>query len=203
MQLIGHLDSPYVRRVAVTAKFLGIPLEHRLLSIFSDYDEFRQVHPLVKVPTLVCPDGIALVDSTLIIQYLETQATNATQLSPIDAAENRLCLKYTGEALVAFEKGAGLIYEMHARPADKQHAPWQQRLSEQLRSALELLEATVAGNNGWLFGSSISHADIAIAVAWRFVHMREFEAARADDLPGLSGFAARAELLPQFSECPT
>ena len=34
MQLIGYMDSPYVRRVAVTAQLLDIPYEHRELSVF-------------------------------------------------------------------------------------------------------------------------------------------------------------------------
>ena len=60
MQLIGFMDSPYVRRVGVTAQFLGIPYEHRELSIFREYDEFRKINPLVKVPTLICDDGQVL-----------------------------------------------------------------------------------------------------------------------------------------------
>lgn len=38
MILIGMLDSPYVRRVAIYMKVLGIEFEHRPLSVFSDFD---------------------------------------------------------------------------------------------------------------------------------------------------------------------
>ena len=34
MKLIGMLDSPYVRRVAISAKCLGIALEHQSVSVF-------------------------------------------------------------------------------------------------------------------------------------------------------------------------
>ena len=51
MELIGMLDSPFVRRVAVTARFLGLQYDHKPLSIFTDYDEFRGINPLVKVPS--------------------------------------------------------------------------------------------------------------------------------------------------------
>ena len=71
MQLIGMLDSPFVRRVAVSMRMLGIEYEHNPLSIFRTYDEFRSVNPLVKVPTLVCDDGEMLIDSSLIISHLE------------------------------------------------------------------------------------------------------------------------------------
>ena len=62
MKLIGYMDSPFVRRVAVTARFLGLPYEHRELSIFRDFEEFRAINPLVKVPTFICDDGQLLVD---------------------------------------------------------------------------------------------------------------------------------------------
>ena len=72
MQLIGMLDSPFVRRVAVSMRLLGFEYEHRPLSVLGGYDEFRTVNPLVKVPTLVCDDGEMLIDSSLIISHLET-----------------------------------------------------------------------------------------------------------------------------------
>ena len=63
LQLIGYMDSPFVRRVAITMQFLGIAYNHRELSIFRDYDEFRAINPMVKVPTLVLEDGQVLIDS--------------------------------------------------------------------------------------------------------------------------------------------
>ena len=50
MQLIGSLDSPFVRRVAIAMQFLGVEYTHRELSIFRNYDEFRTINPMVKVP---------------------------------------------------------------------------------------------------------------------------------------------------------
>jgi glutathione S-transferase len=54
MQLLGMLDSPYVRRVAVSLYLLDIPFVHRPISVFSGFDEFRQLNPVVKAPTLLC-----------------------------------------------------------------------------------------------------------------------------------------------------
>ena len=67
MQLIGMLDSPYVRRVAVSLQLLGLPFEHRSISVFRTFEQFQQINPVVKAPTLVCDDGTVLMDSTLII----------------------------------------------------------------------------------------------------------------------------------------
>ena len=53
MQLIGMLDSPYVRRSLITARMLGIELEHRPLSVFRNFAEFHAINSLVRAPTLV------------------------------------------------------------------------------------------------------------------------------------------------------
>ena len=51
MKLIGMLDSPYVRRVAISLKSLGLPFEHHSLSVFSTFEQFKAINPVVKAPT--------------------------------------------------------------------------------------------------------------------------------------------------------
>jgi glutathione S-transferase len=202
VQLIGMLDSPFVRRVAVTARFLGVPYEHNPLSIFKRYDEFRQVNPLVKVPTLVCDDGTMLVDSTLIIDYLESTCATGHSLMPADVADRTKALQIIGVALIAMEKVAQLIYERTQRPKELQHEPWIRRLTEQLQSAVEKMEEFVGDGATWLFGSDISQADITVAIAWRFTQHAVPKRIVPDDFPGLVAFSARAESLPEFIACP-
>lgn len=109
MQLIGMLDSPYVRRTAISLRMLGIPFAHRPLSVFRDFDTFRKLNPLVKAPTLVCDDGCVLVDSTLIIDYIETLAGRS--LLPAAPDARRAALRWVGLALVACEKAVQHYYE--------------------------------------------------------------------------------------------
>ena len=40
MQLIGMLDSPFVRRVAIAMRLLDLPYEHRPLSVFRNFQAF-------------------------------------------------------------------------------------------------------------------------------------------------------------------
>lgn len=202
MQLIGMLDSPYVRRVAITAQFLGIELEHRFISIFRDYAQFREINPLVKVPTLVCDDGDILVDSALIIDYLQSISAADDSLMPRDAAPYQRALKTIGVALVAMEKTVQLIYETAQRPEEKQHQPWIDRVDQQLRSAIEMLEREVANGQSWLCGDAITQADVSTAVAWRFNQHVCPERIDAEQFPGLVAFSARAEALPEFIAVP-
>lgn len=200
MQIVGMLDSPFVRRVAISAQLLGLPYDHNPLSIFRSYEEFRKLNPLVKVPTLVCDDETILVDSTLIIDYLET--LSGKSLMPGDIVTRQKVLQCIGTAMVAMEKVAQLIYETKQRPEALQHAPWIARLTQQLTSALELMEEAVGDGERWACAEYLTQADLTIAVAWRFVRHVEPEIAVEGRYPGLVRFSERAEQLPEFRACP-
>ncbi len=201
MQLIGMLDSPYVRRAAISLRMLGIPFEHRSLSVFRDFDTFRGVNPLVKAPTLVCDDGCVLVDSSLIIDYAETLAGRS--LMPPGPGPRRHALRLTGLALVACEKAVQHFYE-HKRAADLRGASWLQRVHGQLHDACALLDEAlrVAPADRWLCGDKPTQADISVGVAWTFAQIVAAEIVSARDYPAFAGFAARAERLPDFMALP-
>ena len=201
MQLVGMHDSPYVRRVAITAQYLDLPLEYRQISIFRNYETVRDINPMVKVPTLVCDDGQVLVESTLIIDYLESRA-GGKRLMPGDEAGYIRALNIIGTSLVAMEKTVQLIYETQQRPPEVQHPPWQDRVREQLGNALELLEADVGNGGGWLFDDVVTQADISTAVAWRFLQLQFGNEFPASGFPGLAAFSARAEREPEFLAVP-
>jgi glutathione S-transferase len=200
MQLVGYMDSPFVRRVAVSAQFLGLPYEHRQLSIFRDFEAFRAINPLVKVPTLICADGQVLVDSTLIIDYLESIAGKS--LMPASESDRIRALNIIGTSMVAMEKVAQLIYETKQRPEELQHQPWIDRLQTQLTGALELMEASVGDGSAWFFGGEAGQADLTAAIGWRFVQHVVSAQVSPGDYKGLVAFSARAEELPQFKACP-
>lgn len=200
IKLIGFMDSPFVRRVGVSAKFLGVPFEHKELSIFRNYDEFRKINPLVKVPTVICEDGELLVESTLIIDHLETISGNT--LMPDDSSDRIAALGFIGTALVAMEKVAQLIYEIKLRPEELQQARWIERLEQQLTAATTVMEQSVSDGGSWYFGEDISQADISVAIAWRFVQHVVPKTVLAEKFPGLVKFSTRAEDLPEFVACP-
>jgi glutathione S-transferase len=201
MQLIGMLDSPFVRRVAITMRVLGVGYQHNPLSIFRTYDEFRRLNPLVKVPTLICDDDEMLVDSTLIIDYIESLAGRS--LMPVDSLERRAALQRIGTALVAMEKVAQRIYELKVRPEEYRYEPWLERLNEQLLSAIDTMELSVADlDDNWMFGKQLTQADITTAVAWRFINHAAPIIADIAQRPALQEFSSRAEELPEFLACP-
>eukprot|EP00659_Diplonema_papillatum_P023247 gene23247-35621_t len=144
MKLVGMLDSPYVRRVAISLELYGVAFEHQALSVFSTFDEFSGINPVVKAPTLVLDDGTVLMDSGLILEYLEALAPAGSRLLPPSAPALARDLQVIGLALAACEKTVQIVYEHHLRPAEKLHQPWIDRVTGQLLAAYALLEARVA-----------------------------------------------------------
>ncbi len=128
MKLIGMLDSPFVRRVAISARCLGIELGHESVSVFRTFAQFQQINPVVKAPTLVLDDGEVLMDSTLIIDYLEALAGPGRSLMPGNIEQRLRSLRLIGLALAANEKSVQLYYERNLRPADIQFEPWVERV---------------------------------------------------------------------------
>jgi len=202
VQLIGMLDSPYVRRVAISLKLFGLPFEHRPVSVFRHFEEFRRINPLVKAPTLVCDDGAVLTDSTLILDYLEQLAAADRRLMPSALPARRQVLQLLGIALTACDKTVQIVYERQQRPPEKQHQPWLDRVQLQLESAYAALEAAAMRAQPWLLGETLTQADITVAVAWRFTQFYIADLIRAERYPVLSAYSARAERLPQFLATP-
>ncbi|CAM2192643.1 glutathione S-transferase [Paraburkholderia kururiensis] len=204
MQLIGMMDSPYVRRVAVSLAVLGIPFEHRSVSVFRHFDEFARVNPVVKAPTLVEDDGTLLIDSSLILDHLDHKVPAARRLMPEDPQARLAALRVIGFALAAMEKTIQIVYERNLRPAERQHEPWVERVQKQMHAAYDVLEPLVVacGNGAWLAGDRLMQPDITVAVAWRFTQFILPGAVDAGRYPALAAFSARAEALPEFVGAP-
>jgi glutathione S-transferase len=202
MVLIGMLDSPYVRRVAVSLKLMGLPFEHRAVSVFRHFDTFAAVNPVVKAPSFICEDGTVLMDSTLIVDYLEHCAAPSKALMPARAAERQEALRLVGLALAACDKCVQVVYEKEQRPAHKRHAPWLDRVVGQANAAFVELERAAGKARPWLQGERLNGADVAVACAWRFGQYYVDGEVPAARYPALVAYSARAEALPEFASTP-
>jgi glutathione S-transferase len=202
MKLVGMLDSPFVRRVAITMRLLDIEFEHVSQSVVAGYDTFKSINPLAKAPTLVLDDGEMMIESTLIISHVEALA--GRELKPATIEEQRRALQVTGVALLGMDKVVAQIYETEMRPEEFQYEPWLVRVREQAAAAFDWLETTAASADVgcWLFGDEITQADISTAVAWRFLQLRAPDQVRAEARPALAAFGERAEASPEFAACP-
>jgi glutathione S-transferase len=198
MILIGQYDSPFVRRVGVTLRLYGMPFRHEPWSSFGESDKIRAHNPLTRVPTLVLDDGTALTDSHLILGYLDSLAGSGKALWP-DAADLAEAYRITGLATGACDKAVSLFYEirLHETTSDL----WRGRCQRQMTDSLAALEVSRAARpTPYWFGAAITHADIAAAVAMRFISEVHGGRIQRDALPSLRAFSERMEALPVMRE---
>lgn len=195
------LDSPYVRRVAISLQLLGIDFRHESVSVFRGFESFRRINPVVKAPTLVCDDGEVLMDSSLMLEYAEALA-RPRSLLPADVRRLQHELRLVGLALAAIEKSVQIIYERGLRPAEKVHQPWIDRVTTQLLAAYGALEEEAGRRPIDVSRAGIGQAGISVAVAWYFTQQLLPEVVPAARFPHLQALSEAAEALPEFIAAP-
>jgi len=200
MQLIGMLDSPYVRRVAIALIIAKTPFIHRPISLFRHIDQFSKLNPLLKAPTLLTDGGAALIDSGVILDYLAGVHPRIAALTPSKAPERLAAARATGLALTVMEKAVQRHYERALRPAEKRHEPWVDRVMTQLTAGLGALDAELPGS-GWI-GGELGLAEISVACGFGFICGVLTDIVETGHYPNLAAFCARAEALPAFRAAP-
>jgi glutathione S-transferase len=202
MQLIGMLDSPYVRRVAVVLILAKTPFIHRPISLFRHIDQFSKFNPLLKAPTLVTDDGVTLMDSNVILDYLAGFDPRIAALAPSTAPgpQRLAALRATALALTVMEKAVQRHYESMLRSAEKQDRPWIDRVTGQLTAGLSALDVELPGS-GWIAGE-VGIADITAVCAFGFTPSLLADVVDTGRYPNLGAFSARAEVLPAFRAAP-
>ena len=199
MLLIGQYDSPFVRRVGVALRLYGLAFEHAPWSTFGDAERIAAYNPLLRVPTLVMDDGVALMDSFAILDALDEMVGPERAMIAAAGPDRREALRLCALASGAADKAVSLVYERALRGEGL--AMWVQRCSAQVNGALDALEAARAGRTTpWLFGDGIGHADVLIATMLRFVGEALPGAFDLAARPALTAHAAACEALPAFQE---
>lgn len=201
MRLIGMLDSPYVRRVAISLAHLNVPFEHEAVSVFSTFEKFQHINAVVKAPTLVSNDGTILMESSLILQFIEATLTIGDSLWSKHPAILQQEMSAVSFALAACEKSVQIIYERNLRPASAQYEPWMERVRGQLIAAYTGLEQLVQ-NNSAIFSTTRNQASITAAVAWQFTQSMLATIVPAENHPGLVSLSAQSEKTPEFLRFP-
>jgi glutathione S-transferase len=165
--LYGRHASPFVRRVAVTMRLYGIAYRHVALMPFGpDKAELAKFNPIARVPALQLADGEMLIDSAVILDYLDQMAGPDRALTPVAGPARRRVLTLLAVAHGANEKLVAALYERHFRPREAQHAPWLAACDKQVRDGFVWLNEAFVGP--WFTGAEMTQADITVAIFWLF-----------------------------------
>jgi glutathione S-transferase len=180
-------------------KLLAMPFEHRNWSVGPNFEQIRQFNPLGRVPTLVLPDGEALMESGAILDFLDDEAGPDRALVPRSGRDRRAVMRIMAVATGAAEKGVLQIYETVFRPAEKRHAPWVERCQTQMHAGLAELDRLAGARRGqWLIGDRMSQADVTATCVYTFLGDALAINRSGEAYTGLAALAARCEALPEF-----
>ena len=199
MILIGHYDSPFVRRVAIALTLYGVAFEHRAWSVFADADKIAPFNPLRRVPTLVLDSGEVLIESAAILDAVDEMAGEGRALIPARGPARRRVLKLCALAAGMADKAVSLVYErvLHERATPA----WVERCRGQVGAVLDVLEAECAEAAGsWWFGEDLTHGDIMAACALRFVSEAHAEVFNLAAWPALAAHSAKCEAMKVFQD---
>ena len=160
--------SPYVRKVVVTAIEVGLDGEiERVTPTVSLFDGegdsgVNADNPLGKVPTLITREGIALVDSSLICEYLSSLAPERGLL-PANGDERWEVLSIQALAQGLLDAVVSRALETHIRPDNFSWPGWVERQSVKIERALDAFEQKLSGDAPLLASGVVNLGAISLA----------------------------------------
>lgn len=196
--LIGMLDSPFVRRVAIALELYGKTYENLPLRTVGDAARFAEYNPLRRAPTLRLPSGELLMDSHLILAHLDEQEPKERVLLPESAPDRLRARQVIGVAAGLADKAVQGVYELSFHSPEAQSAVWLERIRVQLEDAARWLEQNAPESE--FLSERISHADIIVGTALRFAQDAHPRWSLTEERPLLRAWLERLEALPVFAK---
>jgi glutathione S-transferase len=167
VQLYHATVSPFARKVRVLVREKGLldRVEEISVNPLADPAELHFVNPLGKVPALVLSDGLALFDSPVICEYLDT-ISGSPRFLPKEGERRWQVLRTQALADGIMDSGVAMIYEGR-RPEAQRSPDWQQRRQDSILRSVRQLD----DDPGMLSGP-VNLGSIAVACALGYLDFR-------------------------------
>ena len=172
--------SPYVRKVMIAIHEIG--LQNRVRTVrtvvggTTPHRGLMQLNPVGKIPTLQLPDGSAIYDSAVIVEYLDTLHAGP-KLYPAAWPERLTALRRHALGQGMLDNALPLLAE-GVRPVERQSEAHKDLWRSKLIACVEALEteAEALANSGFTVGHlaigvALSYLDFRFApLGWRYGH---------------------------------
>ncbi|MBN9461110.1 MAG: glutathione S-transferase N-terminal domain-containing protein [Burkholderiales bacterium] len=170
MKLIGSNTSPFTRKVRIVMAEKKIDCQYELEDVYSPDSTIARSNPLGKVPCLIMDDGGAVLDSRVIVEYLDN-LTPVHRLVPPNG-RSRVEVK-TWEALADGLLDAAVLVRMEqTQRSDGQRSPaWIARQMGKIEAALQWM-STGLEDKPWCADGKYTLADIALGCALGYLDFR-------------------------------
>lgn len=197
MKFYWSPTSPFVRKVSVTARELG--LFDRLTVIPTRVDPtapdtaYAAINPYMKVPSLVTDDGLTLFGSSVICQYLDT-LHDGPPLVPHAGRARWETLRLEAIADGLLEAAVLVRSETLFRPPERRHAPWLDGQVAKVSHGLALLESWAPRVDTPL---TLGHLAVGCALGW--LEFRQPVGDPRPACPALFAWYDRLRVRPSFT----
>jgi glutathione S-transferase len=174
MKLYSSPTSPFARKVRVVLREKKAErlVTEEIVAAREDPPALHAANPLGKIPVLVLDDGMALFDSPVICEYLDTVLPGPS-LIPASGPERWEVLRFQATADGILDAGVAAMYE-RLRPEGERSPAAIERWRKSIVRALDFLEreagATVASLDLGLIsvGCALGYLDFRFPdLAWR------------------------------------
>ncbi|MEO5702076.1 MAG: glutathione S-transferase family protein [Casimicrobiaceae bacterium] len=165
MKLYFSQPSPYARKVLACAHEVGLADSLELVAMTvspaQPNDAYAARNPLMKVPALERADGVTLVDSVVICEYLD--AMGGGKLFPRDGDARWLALRLHALADGVLDAALLARYETMMRPAPLRWDAWLDGQYAKIDHTLDALDKDPATLEG---SFDIGHLALACALGY-------------------------------------
>jgi glutathione S-transferase len=192
MKLIGSLASPYVRKVRVVLAEKKLDCQFELENVWAADTIINQFNPLGKVPSLIMEDGTVMIDSRVMVEYLDT-LTPVCKLLPPNGRDRADVKCWEALADGMLDAAVSVRLERTMRPPEQQSEEWMARQMRKVELGLKTLSDKL-GEQAYCNGIHYSLADVAVGCTLGWLSFRFPEITWRDD------YANLAKLYDKLSE---
>ncbi|MES2348118.1 MAG: glutathione S-transferase N-terminal domain-containing protein [Pseudomonadota bacterium] len=184
MKLIGSLASPYVRKVRVVLAEKKLDYEFELEDVWAADTTIDKLNPLGKVPSLIMEDGNVMIDSRVMVEYLDT-LTPVCKLLPPNGRDRADIKCWEALADGMLDAAVSVRLERIKRPVEQQSEEWMARQMRKVHLGLASLSEKL-GEQPYCAGNHYTLADVAVGCTLGWLSFRFPEITWRDDYPNLA-----------------
>lgn len=141
MKLYYSKSSPFARKVIISAEVLKLSSELELVTVdvYQPPSNYKELNPLIKVPSLELPNGEMLTNSPFICQYLNSISSSKNKIFPTDQSLWS-ALNFQSIADGATDAAVSRRWESHLRSSEKFDPKIDQRHKDKIENSLVFFE---------------------------------------------------------------
>lgn len=196
MKLYGSLTSPYVRKVRMVLIEKALHYDMAVEGPADAAGNVARLNPLRAIPVLERDDGEVYFDSPVICEYLDS-LNDTPRLYPAGGEPRWQALRWHALGQGMMDATVARFVELR-KPAEKQDAAIAGKHEARIAAAMAFADERVPAS-GFIQGSSIGIADIALGAALGYIDLRHAHDWRGK-FPRLAAWFAPLSQRASFTE---